>query len=73
MFLSLGEVAYVGDSLCSPGAYTPLVTRDLCSGGAPYMSSVDPPVVSVPAIVGSLVGMAGCSPGWLSGLALCHD
>ena len=45
MFPNLGEVVFLGDVLCIPAAYSPLVTRAICSRCAPYVGYVGPSVV----------------------------
>ena len=55
MFPDFREVAYVRDVLWGPAAHCILVTRAMCSRGAPYVGYMGPSVVSGLTTVGVLV------------------
>ena len=67
MFPNLRVVALGSRCLWGPVAHSPLVTRAICSSGAPYMGYMGLSVVAAPTTVGVQVGGAGPRPGWLPG------
>lgn len=75
MFPNFVEVAFVRDVLCIPGMHSPLVTRAMCSKGAPdglhgLLCGGDSSCVTTG---GGVLGVAGPCLGWLPVHALCGD
>ena len=57
--------SYIGDVLWGPAAHSPLVTRAICSRGAPYVGFMDPSVVAELTTVGAVLCGAVPWPSWL--------
>ena len=62
-FLTLEKWPFIRYILCIPAAHSPLVTRSICSWGAPYMGCMDPFFCGRLTTVGGLVGLAGPQSG----------
>ena len=67
-FPTLEKWPFVGDALYVPAAYSPLVTRAICSRVPFYLGCMDPSVV----VGWPLVGVAGPWSALLLGPALCR-
>ena len=67
--LILEKWTYVGYVLLHSAAHSPLVTRTVCSKGAPYVGYMGPYILVGPSTVSAQMGVVGPWPSWLSGPA----